>query len=186
MEKLPPGLRADACASAYLGAIVDSALNGDAREEARHATSETQGIGSEPVEYEVFNSFEEVKFKAQEILCRLCHNMVSLSTDGSIEAPDCSVSGSCEYSWARLYPGAYLDDDGEPVAQKLPCSGDICGALLGLTKGDDGGLAASIIVGSCPIDVKGSRQAMEEGLQILANTRPTKWKKNEIEPYDGI
>jgi hypothetical protein len=111
MEKLPPGLRADACASEYLGAIVDNALNGDAREEARHATSETQGFGSEPVEYKVFNSSEEVKFKAQEVLCQLCRNMVSLSTDGSREAPDCSLSGSCEYLWALRYPGAYLDDD---------------------------------------------------------------------------
>jgi hypothetical protein len=192
MEILPPLGRMDRrCAAAYLGAMVDAELNRDAINEAACATDALQGIGSGPQEYKVFNTFGEVSFEPQEMLCQLCRDKVSLSADGSIDAPDCSPSGSCEVLWATMHPDEYLGADGEPLARKLPCRGGgggsgTCGVLVGLKKGSDDSLDVSALVGVCPIDVNGDRSAMEKGLQTLAKAQPRVWGENEIEPYDGV
>ncbi|HSD55957.1 MAG TPA: hypothetical protein VLA92_02275, partial [Candidatus Saccharimonadales bacterium] len=77
---------------------------------------------------------EEPRSSYREQACGECAGKVIVRGKNIVIAPDdCVVSTSCEKAWVRMYPEAYLDEDGRPEPRTLPCGGVDCGARLRLT-----------------------------------------------------
>jgi hypothetical protein len=156
-----------ACAAGQLSEYVDGQLNGGARREFADATSETQESGADLDEGSAYLDDSVVEFTPQSVACGLCKGAASLSAEGSVDAPKCRVSGSCELEWTKKYPHAYRTADGG-----MPTSGLICGAELGCTAlikfvDTDGSLQPEVVAGVCLIVERGAHwlETREKALQ---------------------
>lgn len=165
------------CTAGYLRYEVDQVINQGAIAEAGDATDKLQDVGAEPQEYnEEYVRPEEIEFVPISLSCLMCKGEVGVSKNGDVLTSGCLVSGSCEIFWIDTYPEEYIDKDGQPVSDFLPCiGGDACKAVIKMEIVD--GRLVWTLIGQCAIKVESDKLA--EGLKLFDSGKVTR-------PEDGI
>ncbi|MGF7228732.1 MAG: hypothetical protein ACQR33_01985 [Candidatus Saccharibacteria bacterium] len=170
------------CAAVRLANHVDNQINGGALREFADATSALQESGADLGEGSAYLHDGSVSFTEQSVACGLCKGIATLSTEGSIDAKRCPVSGSCEVEWVERYPDNYRDEDGALTAKRLVCGAEIgCDALINLV--DTEGALGFSVHGTCELAWRGDRWQATRDME-LRNTVCSDPDRG-IEKFDG-
>jgi hypothetical protein len=156
MEEVPPVEAQQRCAAVPYLLYVDEVNNVDARKEFSNATNALQQPGADLGEGSAYvTKAEKVCFSTRSSDCQMCEGVATLLYDGSVSAPRCPISGTCEIAWAKNNPDNYTKEDGSLMAPLLPCQVELgCGALVGFNETDTG-LTPYIAHGECKVDAQG-------------------------------
>mgnify|MGYP001043111402 CR=1 FL=1 len=151
------------CQAVQLANYVDQQINGGAREEFADATSVTQEPGADLGEGSAYADSSDVNFVVRTLGCDACNGFASLSYDGSVRAPKCYVSGSCELEWAQRYPDRYETPGGGSSTRQLICGAEIgCMARIALSS-RNGRPVPTLAHGTCELAERGDNwQARRE------------------------
>jgi hypothetical protein len=177
----PPTGEFRGCAAAYFRQLADVALNEGARREADEATDELVPLSDAPEMYRVYDDGHAVvSFQPTEMDCSLCSGAAQIDSEGGVYSADCLVSGSCELSWARMYPEQYTNEEGELAIDRLPCYAEKCSAVIALSQDT---LGVSVATEGCIVDIEGEK-FKTSGRERL-NTMPLTAPEAGIEAFDG-
>lgn len=175
----PEGER-PACAKAQLSRYVDHQINRAAIIESVNATSATQEPGADLGEGSAYLDNTTIALTALSAACNICLDTVELSTSGSIDAPKCLISGSCEIEWATRYPEQY---SAENTASRLVCDVEVdCLALIALHQ-TNGKLGLTLEAGVCEVAARGDNWRKRCALEI--NSMECTPPEQGIEEFDG-
>jgi len=180
------GVQQPGCAAAPYLRYVDEAINKDARREYEEATSELQPEGADLGEGSAYVSEVEtpITFDVVSSACTMCEGRAALLPNGSVAAPRCPVSGTCEVEWARANPQNYIKEDGSLMANQLPCRVELgCKALIGFKKTSDG-FEPFIEYGECRVDTQG-RDWVARYHQAVGKIKVIDPEKIGVEKFDG-
>lgn len=166
------------CAAAGFAELVDSQINGGARQEAADATSDLQDFGADLGEGHVYLDDSALEFEPQSALCGLCKGVVRLHEDGSVDAPHCGTLGMCETEWAKKYPEAYRDVANGAMGGRIQCWTELGSCAILCIQNDPNGDLRFTTQGICEVDYRGTRWREE--------MRRSLKKEMKVYPEDGI
>ncbi len=181
---------AEACAAAQMRVEIDQTLNAGAIEEAAQATHQLRVFRSNELDDGGASPYlkDDVTFVPQTVDCGLCGGEAVRFDVGMVMARNCLVSGSCELSWAKLHPQAYLNKTGKPIADILPCIGSEsrCTASIKLEQGEHPGTLNPILIGRCLIETEGNREKWEGvDIPMLNAMQAEELTEGRFEEFDG-
>lgn len=116
--------------------------------------------------------------EATEGGCLSCQNPIE-NVGGISDVPGCPISGGCELSWAHQHPERYLNDEGQPIADKLGCAN--CAVHLGLSV-HNGQLSVKKF-GTCQV-TKAGKEFRQTGLEQLLDAEVFR-PEDGLEEFDG-
>jgi hypothetical protein len=156
------------CAASQLEKLVDTRINGSARQEFADATSALQEAGADLGEGSAYLDESEITFTPQSVACGLCKGVAVLSRLGAIDAEGCRISGMCEFEWAKRYPHEYISADGTTAGQ-LICGAEIdCSALVGLQEHSADAPLPIIRSGVCELAERGDNWKLRAASAITS------------------